>query len=317
MPKDAKFLLNYGSVGYFMYVSLRAVMEAFRNRGGDERAICRKFKKSFGYTPDLRRPKTMNEKIQWLKLYDRRDVKTVCADKYAVRQWLVDTFGDEANKHLIPLLYVTSDWHDITLDNLPDEPFIIKPNHGSHQYKIVRDKSKLDIGILRNYCRMWLATDHYKYGQEWQYRDIPRKLVVEKLLADKEGHIPNDYKLHYINGKLEFVYCSVGRETINKRNIYDAGWKPLHFSWSAKKRGTTPTRGPEVPPPPSFDDMKRYGERIAQMFDYVRCDFYDVDGQMYFGEITFHHGGGYDHFAPEKYDLEYGQRLQLTQRDSH
>lgn len=314
MAKDAKFLLEYGKMGYYAYVAFRSVYEFFRNFGTDRQVISRKYRKSFGHYPNLDAPQTMNEKIQWLKLYDRQDVKTICADKYAVREWLVKLMGEDVKEHLIPLLFVTDDWRRITRENLPNEPFIIKPNHGSHQYAIVRDKNKIDIARLRQYCRMWLATDHYKYGQEWQYKDIPRKLVVERLLLASDGHIPNDYKLHYFNGKLEFVYCSIGRESENKRNIYDADWQPLDFSWSSKKRGKKDARGREIDPPQSFEKMKEYGVRIAQLFDYVRCDFYDVDGKMYFGEITFHHGGGYDKFVPEEMDLFYGQKLVLTKK---
>ena len=309
--KDYKFLLKYGNAGYHTYITLRSIQEAWINRGGERKAITRKYEKIFGRKPDLDNPQTLNEKIQWLKLNHREDIQTVMADKYAVREWLVQHFGEEAKEHLIPLLYVTSDWRDITMENLPDEPFIIKSNHGSHQYQIVHDKRQVDIKLLRQKCRMWLAVDAGKWGQEWQYVKIPRKLVVEKLLRTSDGHIPNDYKLNYFNGRLEFVYCSIGRETSNNRNMYDAEWKPLYFQWN-NHSSHQDARGKEIDPPASFALMRRYGDEIAKMFDYVRCDFYDVDGKMYFGEITFHHGGGMNRFVPEKYDTIWGEKLTLT-----
>lgn len=308
--KDAKFLLKYGNMGFCTYMGLRGMQEAWINRGGDRKAITRKFRKVFGREPDLENPKTLNEKIQWLKLNHREDIQTIMADKYAVRDWLVRHFGEEAKEHLIPLLYVTSDWRDIKMENLPDEPFVIKSNHGSHQYQIVHDKSQLDIKLLRQKCRMWLAVDAGKWGQEWQYVNIPRKLVVEKLLRTSDGHIPNDYKLNYINGELEFVYCSIGRETTNNRNMYDADWKPLYFQWN-NHSAHQDARGNEIEPPATFDMMRRYGDDIAKMFDYVRCDFYDVDGKLYFGEITFHHGGGFNRFVPDEFDEFFGQKLVL------
>ena len=308
--KDAKFLLKHGNIGYHTYMTLRTLQESWLNRGSDRDAITRKYKKIFGRKPDLGNPTTMNEKIQWLKLNCRRDVQTTLADKYAVRNWLTEHFGEEAKPHLIPLLYATDNWRDITLANLPDQPFVIKSNHGSHQYQIVYDKSGLDIDFLRQKCRMWLAVDAYKWGQEWQYKNIPRKIIVEKLLRTNEGHIPNDYKLNYFNGRLEFVYCSIARETTNNRNMYDADWNPLYFQWNNHSRHQD-ARGKEIEPPASFELMRHYGDEIAQMFDHVRCDFYDVDGKMYFGEITFHHGGGYNRFVPDKFDLHYGQRLVL------
>lgn len=311
--KDAKFLLKYGDIGFYTYMTLRSLQEGWLNRGNDRKVISRKFKKVFGRYPDLDNPQTMNEKIQWLKLNCRKDIQTVMSDKYAVRDWLVRQFGDEAREHLIPLLFVTGNWRDITMDNLPNEPFIIKSNHGSHQYQIVYDKSTLDIETLRRRCRMWLSVDAYKWGQEWQYKNIPRKIVVEKLLRTSEGHIPNDYKLNYFNGRLEFVYCSIGRETTNNRNMYDASWKPLYFQWNNHSKHQD-SRGEEINPPSSFELMRQYGDELAKMFDYVRCDFYDVDGKMYFGEITFHHGGGYNRFVPEEFDLIFGQKLKLSDR---
>ena len=309
--QKSKSLLKYGTPGYVVYKSLRNIDMWRRNLGSDYCVIRRKYKKVFGKYPDLDNPKSLNEKIQWIKLHDHRDEKTVLADKYLMRNCLIQKFGDEVKPHLIPLLFSTADWREITLDNLPDEPFVIKANHSSQQTKIIHDKSKICIEALRQECRAWLNTNFYFHSQEWQYRDIPRRIVVEKMLQTKTGAIPNDYKLHFFNGNLEFVYCSIDREGANTRNIYDADWHPLHFSWSSSKRDEN-KRGPEIQPPASFEQMRHYGQAIAQNYDYVRCDFFDVDGQMYFGEVTFHHGGGLDVFNPPEYDLIYGQKLQLT-----
>ena len=136
-------------------------------------------------------------------------------------------------------------------------------------------------------------------------------VIVEELLQTNEGRIPNDYKLHYMNGKLQFVYVSVDREGCNARNIYDANWEPLLFSWNGTEKNAKNRRGTEIDPPVSFEQMKIIGEKIAQNFKYVRVDYYDVDGKLYFGEITLHHGGGFDVFVPESYDLFYGQQLHL------
>ena len=146
---------------------------------------------------------------------------------------------------------------------------------------------------------------------EWQYKNIKRQIVVEELLQTKEGKIPNDYKLHYFNGELKFVYVSVDREGENCRNIYDANWNPLYFDWSGTNKNAKSRRGGEINSPKSFDDMKKFGEIISANFPYVRIDYYDVNGKLYFGEITLHHGGGFDVFVPEEYDLKYGIMLKL------
>lgn len=300
-----------GSVGYAIYkIALWA--DVLKNNYGSDRAVClRKYKRSHGETFDIDNPQTLNQKIFWLKLYDRRPIHKILADKYTVREYLAEHFGSDK---LIPLYYKTTDWKDISLDVIPDEPCIIKPTHSSGEYEIIRDKSQVNIKKLRFECRCWLSRNYYMRSQEWQYKDTTRRLIIEKLLLDKNGHIPNDYKLHFINGKLEFVYCSVGRESVNKRNIYDANWNPLYFTWVEGKKDPATTRGEEIPAPESFDEMKRIGGEIAKDFDYVRVDFYDVDGKLYYGEVTFFHGGGNDIFTPKEYDLIYGEKLKLTKR---
>lgn len=268
-----------------------------------------KYRRTFGRDLDLDCPNTLNEKIQWLKLYEHKDFHTTCADKYAVREWLAERFG---NDYLIPLIFHTDNWKEINTENIKEFPCIIKANHTSGDYMILRDAAKIDWKSVQRECHWWLHRNYYQTSQEWQYKNIKRQIVVEKLLQTKEGKIPNDYKLHYINGKLEFVYVSVDREGANKRNIYDRDWNPLPFSWVKKaKSAQGGIRGKEIPAPPTFDTMVRIGTEIAKMFKYVRVDFYDVDGHLYFGEITLHHGSGFDVFVPDEYDYTYGQKLIL------
>lgn len=311
--KIKKFLLQdlrkHGEVGFFLAKFIRKIHERQLLRGGIKAAIDRKFVEVFGHTVDWESPKTLNEKIQWLKVYGYEPFHTICADKYRMREYLYEKFGN--NDYQIPVLFVTDKWKDITLDIIPNEPCVIKANHTQGDVVIVRDKTCLDIKTLRKDCRWWLVRNLYPECYEPQYKDIKPLIMIEKLLLTKDGYVPNDYKLHYINGELQFVYCSVSRETINKRNIYDANWQPLMFTWSEKYKDTSTLRGPEIPAPPTFDKMKELGAEIAKDFKYVRVDFYDVDGELYFGEITLHHGSGLDVFSPEFYDSVYGELLKL------
>lgn len=302
--------LEVRSWGGYTFVKVLRFLYAFfcKRKLSDKQIAERKFEKVFGHKLDLTHPKTLNEKIQWLKLYDREDFYTMCADKYAVRNYFKGLFGEE---YLIPLLFVTDNWTKINSDNIIDFPCIVKANHTSGDYFILRSPADVKWNELRLKCRMWLDKDFYKISQEWQYKNIKRKIVVEKLLQTKSGRIPNDYKLHYINGELQFVYVSVDREGGNKRNIYDSEWKPLYFSWVESTKDSDNIRGEEIDAPDTFEKMKEFGEIIAKNFKYVRVDFYDVDGKLYFGEITLHHGSGYDVFVPEEYDLEYGKLLRL------
>jgi len=273
---------------------------------GDEYITKEKYKKVFGKELNLDNPQTLTEKIQWLKLNVHEDFHTVCADKYAARQ-IWEKYGNDG---LIPLLFMAYDWKDIKKENIPNEPCIVKCNSGSGEYQIIRDKNNVDYERLRSNCRRWLAENYYYNSQEWQYKNIEPCIIVEKLLQDKNGKIPNDYKLHCINGKVVFVYCSVDREGKNYRSIYTPTWERMDMEWVAPQdhKGYF---GADIEKPKTFSRMVEIAEDIAKKFAYVRVDFYDVDGKLYYGEITLHHGSGFDTFEPEKYDLQYGEMLDL------
>lgn len=302
-------LRYYGEIGY-QTEKLIYYLKTLPDRNVEnKKRIDKRFRKVFGRPVDWENPHTLNEKIQWLKIYGYEEFHTICADKYRMRDYLYLKFGND--DYQIPVLYKTDNWRDITMNIIPDEPCIVKANHTQGDVWIVKDKSKLDINKLRVDCRWALERNLYETTLEPQYKNIKPLIIIEKLLQTKEGYIPNDYKLHYINGELAFVYCSVGRETINKRNIYDAEWKPLMFTWSEKYKDSTTLRGPEIDAPVTFERMKELGNEIAKDFKYVRVDFYDVDGALYFGEITLHHGSGFDVFVPDCYDELYGKKLHL------
>lgn len=273
----------------------------------DRHEIRKKYIKAFGREPSLDNPQTLNEKIQWLKLNVHDDFHTVVADKYRVREYLKQ-FGEDA---LIPLLYHTDNWRDIKPENIPEVPCIVKYNAGCGCYAIIRDKKNIDYKTLKKKCRLWFSTNLYYRSQEWQYKNIKPCIIVEKLLLDKHGRIPNDYKLHYINGELQFIYCSIDREGENYRSIYSPDWHRMNIEWLPLTSHKGSLEGKDISAPPTLDRMKAVGREIAKNFKYVRVDFYDVDGQMYYGEITLHHGSGFDTFEPEKYDWEYGKILDI------
>lgn len=273
----------------------------------EKKVIESRFYKTFNKKIDWDNPQTLNEKLQWLKLYYHKDFHTTCADKYAARN-IWKKYGKEG---LIPILYQTYSYRDITMNVIPDCPCIVKCNTGSAAFEIIRDKSKLDIKKLKYKCRTWLMENYYYCSQEWQYKNIRPCIIIEKLLLDQNGHIPNDYKLNYINGKLEFIYCSVDREGENYRSIYSPMWERMNVEWVSKKDHKGGLYGENIAPPKTLDRMIQIGNDIAKNFAYVRVDFYDVDGQLYYGEITLHHGSGYDTFEPKEYDEIFGKKLKL------
>lgn len=278
---------------------------------GNEHYVRKTFRRSFGRDPDLVHPKTLNEKMCWLMLHGFAPFQTEMADKYAARAFFEREFGPDG---LVPLPFSTTDWRKIRPENLPDFPCIVKSNTGSGWWQIVHDKSTVDWDALRRKCLRWMHTNYYYQSNQPQYRSIKPRILVEKLLLTKEGKIPNDYKLHFANGKLMFTYCSVDREGANYRVNYDPEWKRIEFEWtSPAKLGKTPW-GPDIPPPPSFPEMLRIGSSIAARFPYVRVDFFDVDGKLYYGEITLHHGGGAYPFSPDSWDAHWGSLVSLPQR---
>lgn len=269
-----------------------------------------KFKRTFGFKLDLKKPKTLNAKMQWLKINDRKDLYTICADKYAVRDFVKKEVGEE---YLPQLLFHTTNERDLTLKNLPaNEHFIIKTNHDSSGGVIVRDITKLDIKETQlRFKKLLRSTNHYKSGREYQYKNIKPRIVVEKLLEDKNGKIPNDYKFHCFNGKAKIVYVSVDREGTNKRNIYDIDWNPLHFTWAPASKDISDLRGDEIPKPLNYEKMVEIAEKLASHFLYVRVDLFNVDGKIYVGELTFHHGSGFDLIQPIEWDYKMGEMLKL------
>ena len=299
-----KFIINALSEYGYLKLKLNTIIR------GDKYMISHRYKQIFGRETDFKNPKALTEKIQWLKVYGFEDFHTVVTDKYAASDWLAERFGSE---YLIPLLFKTNNYKDIKPENIPEFPCIIKPNNGSGSIHIVRDKNLADWDIIRESLKLSAKHNYYYYGNERQYKNIKPLFIAEKLLQTKAGKIPNDYKLHFINGKLEFVYCTIDREGANYRKNYTPDWQPLPFDWSSPNPDKSKIKtGPDIPPPASYSKMREIGSEIAKLFKYIRVDFYDVDGRLYYGEVTIHHGSGYDVFIPEKYDYIYGEKLKLN-----
>lgn len=259
------------------------------------------FKRYMGYSIDIDNPKTLNEKITWLKLYDRTDLHTLVADKYTVRSYIEKKIGKE---YLIPLLFHTKDASELIPENLPDCSFIIKNNHDSGGYVIVKDKSAIDWPAVQKGFRRSLKDNFYFATREWQYKNIEPRIIVEELLTTEDGEIPNDYKLHCFNGKLAFVHVDISRFGDRRRNLYDPNWNFIPCVWQYEN-------GEMEEKPKLFEEMKRLAETIAKDFIYSRVDFYAVKGKIYFGEITFHHHSGTQKFKTEGCDLKFGKLLKL------
>ncbi|EAR01091.1 ATP-grasp fold amidoligase family protein [Maribacter sp. HTCC2170] len=271
-----------------------------------------RFKKKHGYRLNLKDPKTLNEKIVWLKLNHKTPLHTQCADKYEVRKYVAEKI-DEA--YLVPLYYDTFNPEDIVPENLPDTPCIIKANHDSSGGIFVYDKNNVPWEKVQKNLKKRMARNYYWNSKEWQYKNIKPRIIVEKLLLDKKGQIPFDYKLHCFNGKVRMIQVDMGRGTEEHcRNWYNTNWEREPYKWSANKGNgvfTDPT-DQEIRKPETLQKMIELSQVLATPFPYVRVDWYDVDGQLYFGELTFHHDGGMQPILPKTWDAKLGAEVILT-----
>lgn len=251
---------------------------------------------------DLKNPRTFNEKIQWLKLYDTTPLKTKLADKYLVRGWLKEQFGDE---HLVPLLGCWEHFDDIDFDTLPDK-FALKCNHGSGWNVIVDDKSKLDIKKTKEKIDYWMSRNFAYIGcYELQYKDIPPRIIAEQYL-EMTGGI-KDYRFYCFHGEPVQIWVDLYSGTPNHiRSIYDMNWNKMPF------RCGWPDGGDQFSDKPvTFDLMRSYAGQIAKYFLFVRVDFFEINGKLYFGELTFTPMNGRGKFDPEEWDEKLGSYLHL------
>ena len=204
----------------------------------------------------------------------------------------------------MPLLLHTKNVNDLTPDNLPQTPFIIKATHYCGGNIIVRDKDKVNWNRVREKASIWLKENYYYRLREWQYKNIPPALVVEKLLQDNAGKIPYDYKIHCFHGEIEFIQVHQDRESNHRKVIYDSNWNQLKFSSHYEE-------GSAIPEPKTFDLMKKIARKLSSEFYYVRVDLYEVENTVYFGELTFHHASGFRKFSPASQDRILGDKLKL------
>lgn len=275
---------------------------------GEERTERKRFKDTFGFEPNLENPQTLNEKIIWLKLHDHRDLCTLVADKYRVRDYWAENFGPE---HLIPLVGKLDSWKDVRREVFPDYPTILKCNNGAGTWHIVRDPDAVDYKWLRKHARIWMNFNHYYATREWQYKNVKPCLLIEKLLLTPEGKVPEDVKIFFFNGECAFIYKVINRETDNYRAFFSPEWELLPFQFTSKAKYKVIDKPINEPRPQRLDDMIAIGSEIAKNFKSVRVDFYDMGEEFYYGEITLCHGGGYNSFFPPEYEEKYAKMLKI------
>ena len=302
MRKFIKRLYEETTIGYWLISPAKKLYDFYQFKIiTDKIFIKRTFRIRLGYDLNLDNPKTLNEKIQWLKLNDRTPLHTVCADKYAVREYVKEKIGEH---HLIPLVYRTDNPADILPINLPDYPCIIKTNHGSGGHLIVKDKYKFDWKSAQKKLAKSIKSNHYYTFREWPYKNIDPCIIVEKLLLDIDSNIPPEYKFHCFNGNVKIISIDIDKYSDHKRNIYDKDWNFINC------RARLPN-GMDAGKPKMLNKMKSLAEILAKDFRYVRVDLYNLGSEVYFGELTFSPHAGFQIFIPSEYDRIFGDKLKL------
>lgn len=238
------------------------------------------------------------EKMQWSKLYDATDVKTELSDKYLVRKWVEEKIGKD---YLIPLLGVWNNYDEIDFEKLPNQ-FVLKTNHGSGTVIIVKDKYKINHKLSRQLFDDWMNTDYsYLFGMEMQYTKIKRKIIAEQYLDTGDQDL-QDYKFLCFDGRPYFCWVDLDRFKNHTRNVYDLNWNIQ--PWNQYTYGNSKK---DIPKPKNFEKMVEIASLLCVGFSHVRVDLYNINGKIYFGEMTFTNGSGYERIVPDEYDFKLGK----------
>lgn len=247
---------------------------------------------------NLKNPIEFNAKLQWLKAYYHPKLLNKLVDKYAVREYVIEKIGEQ---YLNELYGVYDSFEEIDFDKLPNE-FVLKAVHSSSSNIVCKDKTKLDFKKAKKSTNKWLKTNKYhKTGQEWAYKDVKPRLVVEKYLIDKKTNDLIDYKFYCFNGEPKFL---VAQSDKLGRSFYDLDWNKCDF-----RKKVIPTYA--VNKPSNFDELKILAKKLAQNLPFVRVDFYSVDNKSYFGEMTFYPADARNDFYPDKYNKIIGDMIKL------
>ena len=287
--------------GWFFFLSSRGLL----NGMDDEAYIRRVFKYSLGYEPDLEHPKTFNEKLNWLKLHDRKPLYTRIVDKYEVKQYVAEKIGPGYTVPVIAGPWDSAD--EIDFDALP-ERFVLKCTHDSGGVVICRDKAAFDREAAKAKLARALGRNFYWSNREWPYKDVKPRVFAERYLEDESGGL-RDYKVMCFNGVPRLIQVHNGRFHHHTQDFYDTDWNLLPITQELPSSETL------TPRPACLEEMLRLSQVLAADFVQIRVDWYLLGQRLYFGELTFFDGAGYSDFEPEAYNRIIGEWLQLPTED--
>jgi hypothetical protein len=258
--------------------------------------------------PNLKDPQTFNEKLQWLKLYDRRSEYTTMVDKYLAKEYVANIIGEE---YIIPTIDVWNTIDEIDWDSLPNQ-FVLKWNHDSGSIVICKDKSKLDKGAAIKILRRNEHSSGYWYGREWPYKNVKPCIIAEQYMEDEDGEL-KDFKFFSFDGETKAMFVATDRfnkEEDTKFDFYDTQFNHMPFT------NGHPNATRQINKPQNFDLMIQLASKLSKGYPHIRVDFYEVNGKVYFGELTLYHWSGFVPFNPPLYDKMFGDWIKLPSKNN-
>lgn len=264
------------------------------------------YRMRLGKWPNLKNPKSYNEKLQWIKLYDRRPEYSIMVDKYEVKKYVAERIGEE---YIIPTLGVWNSFDEIDFNQLPDQ-FVLKCTHDSGGLVICKDKSRLDLNAARKKIENSLKDNYFWNSREWPYKNVKPRIIAEKYMVDESGVELKDYKLFAFDGEPKYIEVDFDRYLGgHKRNLYTLNWEYMDVR---NKHPNAPEI--QIAKPECLEKLIELSRKLSEGIPHVRTDFYVINEKIYFGELTFFHGSGMQKFEPESFEIEMGNWLTLPEK---
>jgi len=261
------------------------------------------FRIRFGMKLNLNNPESFNEKMQWMKLYDRKPEYSRLADKFEVKDYIAKTIGD---KYIVPLYGVYNSYEEIDFSLLP-ERFVLKPTHTSGDVFLCADKNKIDYARLKEEVNKWLKRKYYWVNREWHYKNIRPRIICEKYIANPSDGDLKDFKFMCFEGEVKCCVVCANRKSPGglTMDYYDMDWQhlPMMYAW--------PNNDGLIAKPKHFAEMVEIARMLSRDMPFIRVDLYDTEDQPYFGELTLYPGSGYGLFKPDTYDYLFGSWIHL------
>ena len=291
--------------GMFLYTLLSTLGSSGKlNWLSDKACLNLLFFSRFGRKLNWKNPETFNEKLNWLKIYDRKAEYNKLVDKFLVREYISGSIGEE---YLIPLLGVWNRFDEIDFDSLPEQ-FVLKCTHDSGSVIICKDKKIFDYQAARKKIECSLKKNLYWRAREWVYKDLMPKIIAEQYMEDEKTSELRDYKFFCFDGEVKMLFVATERQKKNeevKFDFFDVDYNRLPFKQGHPNAKVLPEK------PQCFDEMKELAAKLSKGIPHVRVDFYEVNGKVYFGELTFFHFCGLVPFEPEEWDFKLGSWIEL------